>query len=170
MKGKTDIALIQGTLGLLNQIRGLCSGSGGGTLFSVGPCITPRYCIFVKNTIHTFLLSELCFWDVMTVWVMCAREGSNWELIVTSVYLCCGSDIPPLTDGLRDAIDFYSRNKVQLIIGCGGSAHHIICLEYGHHSARRKVNAVFVGTEPNTLNKVKEPTFVVSNRKEDTVD
>lgn len=62
----------------------------------------------------------------MMVRVTCARKGSNWKLIVTSAYVCCGLDIPPLTDGLRDAIDSYSRNKMQLIIGCGGNAHCII--------------------------------------------
>lgn len=100
---------------------------------------------------------------------MCAREGSNWELTVTSVYLCCGSDIPPLTDGLRDAIDFCSRSKMQLIIGCGGSAHHIIWWNMDIILLGESLMQYLVSTEPSILNKVNEPTFVISNRKEDTV-
>jgi len=57
---------------------------------------------------------------------MCTREGSNWKLIVISAYLCYGSDIPPLPDGLRDAIDSYSRNKMRLIFGCGAKARRIV--------------------------------------------
>jgi len=119
-----NIALIQEPLVYGDTLSGLCNRRG--TLFSAGPCIAPRSCIFVRNTFHTFLLSELCFRDVTWVRVTCTSEGSNCKLIVTAAYLCCGSDIPPLTDRLRDAIDSCSRNKMHFIIGCGGKAHCII--------------------------------------------
>jgi hypothetical protein len=144
-----DIVLIQEPLVYGDRISLLCSRRG--TLFSAGPCFAPRYCIFVKNTFHTFLLLELCFWDVTTVRMMCTREGSNWEHI-TSVYFCCGSDIPPMTDGLRDAIDSFRRNKMQLIIGCGGNAHHIIWWNVDIILLGESLMQYLVGTEPNMLN------------------
>jgi len=119
-----DIALIQEPLVCGDRINGLCYRKG--TLFSEGSYIARRSCICVRNTVHTFLLSELSCRDVMTVRVMCTKEGSNWELTVISAYLCCGSDFPPLTNGLRDAIDSCSRNKMRLIFGCGAKACHII--------------------------------------------
>ena len=88
----------------------------------------------------------------MTVRVMYTREGNNWERIVTSVYLCCGSDIPPLTDGLRDAIDSCSRNKMQLITGCSGSARHIIWWNVDIILLGESLMQYLVGTEPNILN------------------
>jgi hypothetical protein len=38
-----------------------------GALFSAGPDIAPRSCIFVRNKIHAFPLLELCSKDVMMV-------------------------------------------------------------------------------------------------------
>lgn len=98
-----DIALIQEPLVCGDGINGLCCRRG--TLFSAGSYISPRSCICVRNTIHAFLLPEPCCRDVMMVILMCTREGSNWELVVISAYLCCGSDIPPLTYGLGDTVD-----------------------------------------------------------------
>jgi hypothetical protein len=138
--------------------------------FPAGPCIAPRCCIFVRNTFHAFLLSELCFRCVMWVRVTCTSEGSNCELIVTAAYLCCGSDIPPLTDRLRDAIDSCSRNKMQFVIGCSGSAHCIIWWSMDIILLGESLMQYLVGTEPNILNKGNEPTFVICSRKENTVD
>jgi hypothetical protein len=63
--GEIDIALIQEPWVYGDQIRGLCNIRG--TLFSAGPGIAPRSCLFVRNTFHTFPLSEICFMDVTMV-------------------------------------------------------------------------------------------------------
>jgi hypothetical protein len=56
-------------------------------------------------------------------------RGSKRELIVTLAYLPYDSEEPPLpSKGLREVVDYCSRNKLQLIIGCGVTAHHIIWL------------------------------------------
>ena len=54
------------------------------------------------------------------------RGGSKRELTVISAYLSYDSDEPPLFRGLREVIDYCGRSKLQLIIGCDASAHHII--------------------------------------------
>ena len=74
-----------------------------------------------------------------------------------------------MTEGLSDAIDSCSRNKIQLIIGWGASAHCIIW-ESMDILLGEWLMQYLVGTESNILNKGNEPTFVISNRKEDTVD
>ena len=48
------------------------------------------------------------------------------ELIVTLACLRFDSDEPSLSKGLREVVDYCSRNKLQLIIGCNADAHHII--------------------------------------------
>jgi hypothetical protein len=52
----------------------------------------------------------------MTVRVTYRRGGSKRELIVTSAYLPYDSDKPPLSKGLREVVDYCSRNKLQLIM------------------------------------------------------
>jgi hypothetical protein len=58
--------------------------------------------------------------------VMYNIGGSNRELIVTSAYLPYDSDEPPPSKGLREVVDYCSRNRLQLIVGCNANAHHII--------------------------------------------
>jgi hypothetical protein len=53
--GEIDIALIQEPWVYGDRIRGLRNIRGA--LFSAGPGIAPRSCIFVRNTVHAFPLS-----------------------------------------------------------------------------------------------------------------
>jgi hypothetical protein len=122
--GEMDIALIQEPWVYGDRIRGLHNIRG--TLFSAGPGIAPRSCIFVRNTVHAFPLSELCSREVTMVRVTYTRGGSKRELIVTSAYLPYDSGEPPPSRGLREVIDYCIRNKLQLIVGCDADAHHII--------------------------------------------
>jgi hypothetical protein len=62
----------------------------------------------------------------MTVRVTYIRGGSKRELTVTSAYLPYDSDEPPPSKGLREVVDYCSRNKLQLIVGCDANANHII--------------------------------------------
>jgi hypothetical protein len=80
--GEIDIALIQDPWVYGDWIRGLRNIRG--TLFSAGPSIAPRSCIFVRNTVHAFPMSELCSRDVTMVRMTYTRGGSKMELIVTS--------------------------------------------------------------------------------------
>jgi hypothetical protein len=95
--GEIDIALIQERWVYGDRIRGLRNIRG--TLFSAGPGFAPRSCIFVRNTVHAFPLSELCSRDVTMVRVTYRRGGSKRELIVTSAYLPYDSDKPPRQRG-----------------------------------------------------------------------
>ena len=54
----------------------------GGKLFSAGPGIAPRSCIFVGNTAHAFPLSEFCSRDVTTVRMTYTRGGSRSEFML----------------------------------------------------------------------------------------
>ena len=51
------------------------------------PSIVPISCIFVRNTIHVFLLLEMCFRDVTTFRMTYTRGGSKKEITVTLAYL-----------------------------------------------------------------------------------
>jgi hypothetical protein len=122
--GQIDIAPIQEHWVYEDQIRGLCNRRGG--LFSIEPSIAPRCCTFVRNTIPAFLLSELCSRDVTMVRMTYTSGGSTRELTVTSVYLAFDSDKPPMSKGLREVVDYYSRKTMQLITACDANALHII--------------------------------------------
>jgi hypothetical protein len=159
--GEIDTALIQEPWVYGDRIRGLCNIRG--TLFSAGPGIAPRSCIFVRNTVHVFPLPELCSRDV-TVMVTYTR-GSKSELIVTSAYLPYDSDEPPRSKGLMEVIDYCSRNKFQLIIGCDANAHHIIWGSTDINPQGECLMEYLVSTNLSILNKGNEPTFVLSNRK-----
>jgi hypothetical protein len=52
----------------------------------------------------------------MTVRMTYTRGGSKKELIVTSAYLRYDSYEPLPSKGLRDVVDYCSRNKLQLIV------------------------------------------------------
>jgi len=53
-----------------------------GTVCSAGPAIAPRFCSFVRNTVHAFLLSEFCYRDVMMVRMTDTTGGSKRKLTV----------------------------------------------------------------------------------------
>ena len=61
-------------------------GLNKGMLFSGGPGFNLRILIFVRHTVHIFLLSELCSRDLVTVKRTYNRGGNNREIIITSVY------------------------------------------------------------------------------------
>jgi hypothetical protein len=87
------------------------------------------------------------------------RWGSKRELIVTSAYLPYDSDEQPPSKGLREVVDYCSRNKLPVHTTLYGGARTInppgeCILEYS------------VSKNFNILNKGNEPTFVISNRKE----
>jgi hypothetical protein len=81
-------------------------------MFSAGCGIAPRSCIFVRNTVHAFPQSELCPREVTMVRMTYTRGGSKKELIVTSAYLPYDSDEPPPSKGLKEVVDYCSRNKL----------------------------------------------------------
>jgi hypothetical protein len=135
-------------------------------LFSAGPGIAFRCCIFVRNTVHAFPLSELCSKDEATVRVTYKRGGSKRELIVTSVYFPYDSDIPPPSKGLREVVDYCSRNKLQLIIRCDANAHHIIWGSTDINPRGECLMEYLVSSNLGILNKGNKPTFLISNRKE----
>jgi hypothetical protein len=122
--------------------------------------------MFVRNKVHAFPLSQLCSRDVTTERVTYIRGGSKRELIVTSVYLPYDSDKPSPLKGLREVVEYFSRNKLQLIVGCDANAHHIIWGSTDITPRGECLMEYLVSTNLNILNKGNEPTFVISNRKE----
>ena len=70
-------------------------------MFSAGPGIAPTACIFVRNTVHTFPLWDLCSGDVMMMKMTYTRGGSKRKLIVTLAYLPFDSDEPPPVKGVN---------------------------------------------------------------------
>jgi hypothetical protein len=102
---------------------------------------------------------------VTTVRVTYIRGESKREIIVTSAYLPFDSDEPPPSEGLGEVIDYCSRHKLQLIVGCDANAHHIIWGSMDINPQGECLMEYLVSTNLNILKKGKEPTFVVSNRK-----
>ena len=68
-------------------------------MISAGHRIAPRSSVFVRNTVHAFLLSELCSREATTVKMTYTRERSKREFTVTLVNLPYDSDEPPLSKG-----------------------------------------------------------------------
>jgi hypothetical protein len=94
------------------------------------------------------------------------RGGSTRELIVTLAYLPNDSEDRPPSKGLREVVDYCSRNRLQLIVGCDATAHHIIWGSTDIHPRGECLMEYLVSTNLNILNKGNEPTFVISKRKE----
>ena len=97
-----------GTLGLWGPNRKTLQYEGN--LLSAGPSIVPISWIFFRNTIHVFLLLELCFRDVTTFRMTDNRGGNKKEITVTLPYLPYNSDEPPLSKGLREVIEYCRIN------------------------------------------------------------
>jgi hypothetical protein len=93
-------------------------------------------------------------------------RGDKRELTVTSTYLPYDSDEPLPSKGLREVVDYCSRNKLQLIVGCDANAHHIIWGRTDINPRGECLMEYLVSTNLSILNKGNEPTFVISNRKE----
>jgi hypothetical protein len=104
--------------------------------------------------------------DVMLVRVTYTRGGSKRELTVTSAYLPYDADKPPLSKGVRKAVDYCSRNIVQLIDGCDANTHHIIWESTDINPLGECLMEYLVSTNLSILNKGNKPTFIISNRKE----
>jgi hypothetical protein len=102
----------------------------------------------------------------MMVTVTYTRGGSKKELIVSSAYLPYDSDEPPLSKGLKEAIDYCSSNQLQLIVGCDANAHHIIWGSTDINQQGECLTEYLVSKNLSILNKGNESTFVISNRKE----
>jgi hypothetical protein len=83
LEGEKVIALNQEPCFYGDQIWGLRNTKE--KPFSAGPSIVPRLCIFIRSTVHAFLLSKLCSRDMMTVKMIYIR-GSKRELTLTSAY------------------------------------------------------------------------------------
>jgi splicing factor 45 len=113
-------------------------------LFSAEPGIAPRFCIFVRNTVRSFPLSELCSRDLTTVRVTYYRGGSIPPY---------DSDEPPPSKGLREVVDCCSGNKLQLIVGCDANAHHIIWGSTDVNPQGECLMEYLVSTNHNILNK-----------------
>jgi hypothetical protein len=90
--------------------------------------------------------------------------GSKRKLTVTLAYLPYDSDEPPPSKGLREVVDYCSRNKLQLIVGCDANAHHIIWGSMDINPRGECSMEYLVSTNLNTLNKGNKPTFINSNR------
>ena len=75
--------------------------------------------------VHAFPLLELCSRDATMVKMTYTIGGSKRELTVTLAYLPHNLDKPPASKGLREVVDYCSRNKLKLIYGCDTNAHHI---------------------------------------------
>jgi hypothetical protein len=134
-------------------------------MLSGGPSIAPRPCIYIRNTGHAFLLSELYSRDVRMVMMTYIRGGSKRELIVTLAYLPFDSDKPPLSEGLWEVIVYCHRNTLHLIVECDANAHHIICQSMDTNPRGECLMEYLVSTNLNILNNGNEPTFVIRNRK-----
>jgi hypothetical protein len=87
---------------------------------------TLRSCIYVRYHINVLPLLEFCSRDVAIVRILYSSERNQREFIVTLVHLPYDSDKPPPTKELRDAVDYCSSRKKQLISGCNANAHHIL--------------------------------------------
>jgi hypothetical protein len=125
-----------------------------------------RAYILVRNTIQAFPLLELCSRDVVMVRLSFHGEGSTRDLTVTSAYLPYDSDEPPPSGELRDVVNYFCRNNLQLIAGCDANAHHIVWGSTGINPRGSSLLEYLVSANLNILNKGNEPTFVVSNRQE----
>ena len=112
-----------------------------GSLFSAGPSIAPRSCIFVRNMVHVFPLSELCSRDVTMVrMTYTLQEGARENLLLPQHISPTIQTNHPLSKRLREIIDYSSRKKLPLITGHNASAHHIIL---GSTDMGRMSNGIF---------------------------
>jgi hypothetical protein len=67
---------------------------------------------------------------------------------------------------VKDIIDYCYNKKKQLIIGCDANAHHTLWGSTGVNPREESLIEYLVSSNLYILNRVNEPTFVVSNRKE----
>lgn len=101
--GETDVALIQQPLVYGDWVRGLYNIRG--TLFSAGPGFNLRILIFVRHTVHIFLLSELCSRDMATVRMTYTRGGNKGEIIITAADFIPTTIKPPCERGCSSSFD-----------------------------------------------------------------
>ena len=64
-----------------------------------------------------------------------------------------------------EVVDYCSRNKLQLIVGCDASAYHIMRRSTDINLRRECLLEYLVRTNLNILNKSNKPTFIISKRK-----
>ena len=91
--GEKDVALIQQPWVYGDWIRWLYNIRG--TLFSAGPGFNLRILIFVRHTVHIFLLLELCSTDMAMVRRTYTRGGNKREIIITPAYFTPTTIKPP---------------------------------------------------------------------------
>jgi splicing factor 45 len=161
---KADIALIQEPWLYKGQIRGITNTRG--RVYSVAPDNNARSCIYTRNYINALPSLELCSRDATTVRITYTYRGGCEELIVASTYLPYDSDEPPLTEKMRDIIDYCKSKKKQLIVGCDANAHHILWESTGTNPRGKSLMKFLVSSKLNILNHSNEHNFPVCKRKE----
>jgi hypothetical protein len=109
---------------------------------------------------------EFCSRDLTTVRITYSREGNLEELVVTSAFLPYDLDEPPPTKEIRDVINHCNSKGRKFIIGSDANARHILCGSTHINPRGESLAEYLVSSNLDILNRGKEPTFVITNRKE----
>jgi hypothetical protein len=91
----------------------------------------------------------------MTVRMTYIQGGNKREITFTSAYLPYDSDEPPRSKELPEVVNYCSRNKLQLIVRCDVSAHHIIWGSTDIKPRGERLMEYLVSTNLNSLKKGK---------------
>ena len=147
------------------QLKGYVKGLGNlGTIFQPGTCSTklsPRTCIVVSKNIHANPLSQFIDRDhvvIQTTW------GSK-KIIFASVYMPYES-MQPVSDVLRNLVNYCNANKLPLVVSADTNAHHT---HWGSHDTNSRGEELFeyiITFDLFVMNVGNKATFQNVKRKE----
>ena len=130
----------------------------------VGGNNKPRACILLDRRIKSFIQTEFCDRDTVTVKI--TDIGTNEGIFICSAYMPFDStDLPP-PRMVQQLIEHCDRNNIDLILGMDANAHHIIWGSSDTNARGENLLEYIASTNLIICNRGNSPTFSVANRQE----
>ena len=121
-----------------------------------------RSCIVASRKLSIFILSDFSDEDT----VVAALETTCGTVYIVSSYMAHDHSEPPPNAKVRAITKAANDRNIPLVIGADANAHHIF---WGSSDTNARGESIFnfiLCSSLDVLNIGKEPTFVVSNRRE----
>lgn len=161
-KEHLDIALIQEPYFFKDQIRGLPKGE---LLYNSSDPGIPRAGILFKKGLNYFPISGFCKKDLVAALIELPTEGGKIEIVICSAYLP-GEVSDPISDDLKDLVNFCKLNNKQLLIGGDANAHHTIWGSSNINNRGECLVDFMISNSLELLNRGNKPTFINKIRQE----
>ena len=156
LRDNIDLALIQEPWLCKGGVAGL--GEAKGELVYDTSLSDTRTCILVRKGIKSLPLTNFCSRDITTVKIEQCIDGTNGDLILSSIYLPYDATEPPPSRGLDHLVEKLQGGQ-HLLVGADANAHHEAWGSTNTNFRGESLLSYLISKELYILNNGNKPTF-----------